>query len=159
MRRLATVGAGALIAAAFYLLLIDTVAPRELFAMCGVVLVAAVAFESSRELGFVEASFRVQWLRYTWRALLRIPVDVLILCLEVVLRLAHRRSAGGVFRAVPFRSGAHAADHGRAALAELVGSLAPNTIVLGVDHESGLVLVHQLQRDGGRDRLDVLRLG
>jgi hypothetical protein len=40
-----------------------------------------------------------------------------------------------------------------------LGSLAPNTIVIGIDDERDLMLVHQLRRDGGRDELDVLELG
>jgi hypothetical protein len=44
-------------------------------------------------------------------------------------------------------------------LTEIVGSLAPNTIVIGVDADSGLLLVHQLRRNGDRDDIDVLELG
>jgi Na+/H+ ion antiporter subunit len=159
MRRVASFGVGAIIAGAFYLLLIDTVDVAELCAMCGVVLLAAFAFARSRELGFPEASFRARWLRHAWRALLRIPIDIAIVCREAVTVPALRRPAAGEFRTVSFRGGGQAADHGRAALAELLGSLAPNTIVVGVDQERGLLLVHQLRRHGGRERLDLLRLG
>jgi hypothetical protein len=48
---------------------------------------------------------------------------------------------------------------GRRALAETVGSVAPNTIVIGIDDERGLLLVHQLRRHGGPEDLDVTRLG
>ena len=48
---------------------------------------------------------------------------------------------------------------GRRALAESLGSLAPNTIVIGVDPERKLLLVHQLHARADRDELDVLRLG
>lgn len=44
-------------------------------------------------------------------------------------------------------------------MAESLGSFAPNTIVLGIDPERGLILVHQLHPQGGRDELDVLELG
>ncbi|MCW3018653.1 MAG: hypothetical protein JWN10_961, partial [Solirubrobacterales bacterium] len=50
-----------------------------------------------------------------------------------------------------------ARDAGRRALAESFGSLAPNTIVIGVDPERDLLLVHQLRGGGGR--VDVLELG
>ena len=36
---------------------------------------------------------------------------------------------------------------------------APNTIVIGIDGERDLLLVHQLHRSGGREQLDVLELG
>jgi len=159
MRRLAHASIGLLIAGAFYLLLIDTVSTPELYAMCGVVLVAGVAFECSRELGFTEATFRLRWLRFAWRAVLQIPLDIVLVGREAAAQFARRKPSRGEFRVVPFRGGEDADDHGRAALTELLGSLAPNTIVLGVDQQRGLVLVHQLRRNGGRRRLDVLRLG
>jgi hypothetical protein len=40
-----------------------------------------------------------------------------------------------------------------------MGSLSPNTIVVGVDTERGLVLVHQLQRQGDAEQIDPLGLG
>ena len=52
----------------------------------------------------------------------------------------------GQFRAVPFKAGTSESDRGRYALTEIVGSLAPNTIVIGVDVDSDLLLVHQLRR-------------
>ena len=61
---------------------------------------------------------------------------------------------------MPFRAGGDGSrDVGRRALAEGLGSLAPNTIVIGVDDERDLLLVHQLHRSGGREELDVLELG
>jgi hypothetical protein len=70
------------------------------------------------------------------------------------------REAHGSLRAVPFRAGGDdSSDAGRRALAEGLGSLAPNTIVIGVDGERDLLLVHQLHRRGGREQLDVLELG
>jgi hypothetical protein len=65
----------------------------------------------------------------------------------------------GQFRAIPFKTGAGEDDRGRVALTELVGSLAPNTIVIGADAETELLLVHQLRRNGGREEIDVLGLG
>jgi hypothetical protein len=48
---------------------------------------------------------------------------------------------------------------GRSALAESLGSFAPNTIVIGVDPERELILGHQLRRTGGDEAIDVLGLG
>jgi hypothetical protein len=50
-------------------------------------------------------------------------------------------------------------DTGRRALTEAFGSVAPNTVVVGVDAERGLLLVHQLRPQGEPEDLDVLRLG
>jgi len=159
MRRAASAAVGLVIAGGFYLLLIDTVSLPELYAMCGVLVLAAVAYESSRELGFTEATIRARWLRYAWRALLRIGLDMVVVCMDAIAQVAQRSPARGEFRAVPFQGGDGTADHGGAALAELWGSLAPNTIVIGVDSDRGLLIVHQLRRRGGREQLDILRLG
>lgn len=48
---------------------------------------------------------------------------------------------------------------GKRALAESLGSFAPNTIVIGVDAERELLLGHQLRRSGGDDSIDVMKLG
>jgi hypothetical protein len=61
---------------------------------------------------------------------------------------------------VPFRCGPeHDVEVGRRALAESLGSFAPNTIIVGVDVERELILGHQLHRKGGAEAIDVLRLG
>jgi hypothetical protein len=60
---------------------------------------------------------------------------------------------------VPFRGGEDAHALGRSALTESLGSFTPNTIVIGIDAERDLLLVHQLRHHGERDELDVLRLG
>jgi hypothetical protein len=44
-------------------------------------------------------------------------------------------------------------------MSEAFGSLAPNTVVLGIDTERELLLVHQLRRNGRPEDLDVLRVG
>ncbi len=159
MRRIRIGVVGLLLGGTFYLLLIDTTSVPELYVLGGVALVAAVAFESSREAGFTEARFRARWLRLFWRPVVRVPVDIVLVCREALAQLVHRRAARGQFRAVRFAGGDSETDHGRRALTELLGSLAPNTIVIGIDPERGLLLVHQLRRDGDRDELDVLRLG
>lgn len=50
-------------------------------------------------------------------------------------------------------------DSGRCGLAESFGSLAPNTIIVGVDRERELILAHQLRRSGGREAINLLELG
>jgi hypothetical protein len=44
-------------------------------------------------------------------------------------------------------------------VAETLGSVAPNTIIVGVDAERGLILTHQLRRHGPPEDLDVTRMG
>jgi multisubunit Na+/H+ antiporter MnhE subunit len=159
MRRLTRAALALALAAAFYLLLIDTVSPPELYVGAGVALLAATAFEISREHGFTEAAIRPAWLLRAWRPVVRVPVHIAVVTREAIAQLASRKRRRGQFRAIPFNGGAGAYDVGRRALTESLGSFAPNTIVLGVDPDRNLLLVHQLHREGGREELDALGLG
>jgi hypothetical protein len=151
---------GAVLGGAFYLLLIDTTSLPELYVLAGVALACGVAFAVGREHEFVEARISLSWLVRVRRLALRIPADVGVVCWEALVQLAAPRPARGVFRAAAFGAvKAEPADTGRRALVESLGSVAPNTIVVGVDAERGLLLVHQLRRQGDPGQLDVLGLG
>jgi hypothetical protein len=159
MRRGLAVLIGVGLATGFYLVLIDTVSLPELYAMAGIVLLAGLAFMASVEQGFVEAAVRPRWLLAAWRPVVSVPGQVVLVAREALAQLVHRRAARGAFRAIAFTAGEEPDDVGRRALSEILGSLAPNTIVIGVDTERQLLLVHQLHRTGGPEDLDVLRLG
>jgi hypothetical protein len=159
MRRIALTSAGFAFAGAFYLLLVDTTSLPEIYVLIGVALLAALAFEASREQGFPEARFSPRSLKRGWRAVARVAPDTVLLSGAAIAQLRHRKRERGQFRAIPFKAGTSEHDRGRFALTEIVGSLAPNTIVIGVDAESAVLLVHQLRRNGGRDDIDVLELG
>jgi hypothetical protein len=137
MRRAAVVAVGFVLAAAFYLLLIDTTDSPELYAMIGVVLLAGGAFAVSVR---VEAPrFDARSLLRGWGALCRIPVDVVVVSREAFAQLlAPRQRARGHFRTVPFDGGP-----GDVAAEEYFGSLAPNQVVLDVDGDK--LLVHELR--------------
>jgi multisubunit Na+/H+ antiporter MnhE subunit len=154
---------GVLLGGGFYLLLIDTVQSPELYAGAGATLIAALAFEASREQGFAEAALPARGLARAWRVLIRLPVDIGLVAVAAITQLFRSgsgRGSRGQFRAVRFDAGgAEETDAGRRALAEALGSLTPNTIVVGVDPDSRLILVHQLERRGGREQLDPLELG
>ncbi len=161
MRRLGLALIGFALGASFYLLLIDTPNVVEVYVLAGVAVLAAAMFVISREQAFTEATFRPQWLARSWRIALSVPVHIWFLCSEAVAQLLRRKRTRGAFRAVPFNAGSDEVprDAGRRAVAEALGSLAPNTIVIGVDSDRDLLLVHQLRRQGGREQLDVLGLG
>ena len=160
-RRLARFAVGFALAAAFYLLLIDTTSLPELYAGAAIALLGAAGFATAHEQQRSEPSFRGAWLLRAWWALARVPGDCVRLAEELAAQLLTRRRERGVLRAVPFRHGGQdsSVDIGRRAATELLGSLAPNTIVIGVDPGTDLLLVHQLRRSGGRDQIDVLGLG
>jgi hypothetical protein len=153
-------GLGLVLGGSFYLLLVDTPSSPELYVLAAVAIASGVAFLISREEGFVEARVKPWWLLGAWRVALRIGPDIALLCREAVVQLFRPRAARGDFRAVPFgATGDTPQDTGRRALTEWVGSMAPNTIVVGVDDQRGLLLVHQLHRRGEPEDVDPMGLG
>ncbi len=151
---------GGVLGGAFYLLLIDTTSLPELYVLAGVALTCGVAFAVGREREFVEARIAPSWLLRAGHLLWRIPRDIATLCLEALRQLAAPRPARGCFRAARFTAtGATPHEAGRRALVESLGSVSPNTIIVGVDDERDLLLVHQLRREGPPERLDPLGLG
>ena len=151
---------GVLIGGGFYFLLIDTASLPELYLMAGVAVGCAVAFVLAREQGFAESAIRPWWLLNGWRVLMKIPLDIGLLCWEAVVQVVAPRQLRGTFRATAFDATAETTtDTGRRALSEWMGSLSPNTIVVGVDPERGLLLVHQLRRQGDSEQIDPMGLG
>ncbi|HEY6399350.1 MAG TPA: hypothetical protein VIX82_18040 [Solirubrobacteraceae bacterium] len=159
MRRVASTAVAGVMAGGFYLLLIDTTDLPELYGLSGVAVVSGAAYHVSRRQHLGDASIAPVWLVRTWRPVSRVPSQILVVCIEAFSQLLRPRARRGEFRAVPFRGGDGERDVGRRALAEAFGSLAPNTIIIGVDSERNLLLVHQLRRAGGHEELDVLGLG
>ena len=157
--RLALGLVGFALAGAFYLLLVDTTSLPELYVLAGVGLLGGLAFEASREEGFPEARFSAAWFKRAWRAFARVPLDAGLVCVEAVAQLFSYPRARGSFRAIPFKGGDSQDDRGRFALTDILGSLAPNTIVIGIDPDRNLLLVHQLRPRGGRDDIDMLEIG
>jgi hypothetical protein len=161
LRRVAAWSAAWVFAGALYLLLIDTTSLPELIVGAGAATIAATGFELAREQQTAGGiTMRARWLLTMHRPLLKVPSDVAIVSLMALRQLIRPRSVNGTFRAVPFRCGSEEdIEVGRRALAESLGSFAPNTIIVGVDVERELILGHQLRPGGGVEAIDVLRLG
>jgi hypothetical protein len=159
MRKLISTALALLLAAAFYLLLIDNTDHPELFVLCGVAVLAAAAYFVSRREDLGEASIDPRWLTRAWRPVSRVPAHIFMVVREALAQIVAPKARRGTFRAVAFKSGDGDREAGRRTLAEAFGSLAPNSIVVGVDRERDLLLVHQLRRTGGREELDVMDLG
>lgn len=158
MRRLAMAVFGVALGAGFYLLLVDTVAFPEAWVMLVVALVAGLAFTLSSDQGETQ-SIKPRWLLRSWRVLAGLPLHIALVCRDALVQPFTGTKTRGEFRVVPFRGGERPSDRGRRALTESLGSVAPNTIVIGIDSDRELLLVHQLHRHGDRDDLDVLGLG
>jgi hypothetical protein len=160
IRSLAGLLLGVLLATAFYMVLIDTVDLPEVYAAIGAVLLAGAGYEAARRQGLAEARVSPRSVARGWRVIVSIPRQIAWVSWQALAQLVAPRQTRGMLRAVPFRAGGEGSvDVGRRALAEGLGSLAPNTIVIGIDAEHDLLLVHQLHRSGGREQLDVLELG
>jgi hypothetical protein len=145
-------------AAALYLLLIDITDLPELIVGAGAAALAATGFELARDPRQPEA-IRLRWLGRLYRPLIKVPSDVAAVSVVALAQLVRRRPAVGAFRVARFEAGEGAAhEFTRHALAESLGSFAPNTIVVGVDGERELVLVHQLHPAGDAEAVDVLGL-
>jgi hypothetical protein len=159
--------AGFSFAGGIYLLLIDTTSLPELYTGAAITLLAVLAIAAAREQGFAEASIAARWLLRAWRPVARVPLDVALVSLAALAQLVRPSRRRGRFVAIPFAteeaagSGerAHARNTGRRALAEMLGSLAPNTIVLGVDTSRRLILAHQLSPRVERASIDPMDLG
>lgn len=154
-------GAAFVFAGAFYLLLIDTTSSPELYAGLAATILAAAVTEAARRNGLAGVVPRAGWVARGWRAVAQVPQEIAVVSAEALAQVASPRPVRGVMRAVPFRYGGRddPRDMARRALTEAIASLPPNTIVLGIDEEHDLLLVHQLRRRGGREALDVLDLG
>jgi multisubunit Na+/H+ antiporter MnhE subunit len=140
----------------FYLLLIDTTSLPELYAGAAATALGAACWQAVRRSGEIRMSPRVPWLLRSFAVVAKIPADTARVSFAAVDQLVRPRKRRGVLRAVPFPDvSPDAHGEARRALAEALGSLTPNTIVIGVDQERGLLLAHQLRRTGEPRSLDV----
>ena len=127
--------------AALYLLLVDTVVLPELVTGAVIAAIGASGATLVRSERRVVMRPRASWLVALWRPLASYPRDLWTL----TLALARREAARGRLYALPFARGTDdARSAARRVLGPTAGSFAPNTFVVGLDAERGLLLVHQL---------------
>jgi hypothetical protein len=139
---------------AVYLALVDTRQYPELVLGSVVAAVGATAALAIRAARPLRASFDPALLRLVPAAAWSLVADSALVIGFLARRVAGRRRRGR-FRTARFRAGGDGpTDVTRRALTESLGSLGSNTIVIGIDRERDLVLVHQLvERDGDLDPL------
>jgi multisubunit Na+/H+ antiporter MnhE subunit len=150
-----------LVAAAVWMVLVDTTYLPELLTGVVAAAIAASGSEFVREQRIAQVRPSARWLLPVWRPILRVPVDIALLTGVVLRQLVRRDREVGGLRAIPFSAvGEDPGDQARRALAEGVGSFAPNTVVIGIDAERKLLIAHQLvhTKDAHRS-LDPLELG
>jgi hypothetical protein len=141
------------ILAALYLLIDDSVLAPELAAgalAAAVGATGAVLVHRERQ---VLLRGDVRWLRAVWRPLAGLAGDLWPLARVLVERGLLRRGGSGVRFEVPFDATTDGPeDTARRALTEALGSLAPNTIVVRIDTDRGVVVAHQLLPTDDRAR-------
>jgi multisubunit Na+/H+ antiporter MnhE subunit len=132
-----------------WLAFVDTLAPAEVALGLVAAAIAATAADLVRSQDLVRFRMEPRWLR----GLSRLPWQALRDCwlLTVVLwRHCAGHPARGVFRVVPFPSEADdARSAARRALVTALVSVAPNTLVVGVEGSEGELLIHQLVPEPG----------
>ncbi len=102
---------------------------------------------------------RARWALRLWRPLAQLGPDLRLLGSVLLGALRGGERVPGALRAVRFElAGGPGEVSARCALATVAGSFAPNTIVLDVEQEAQLILVHQLV-PGDRASVDPLGLG
>jgi len=122
-----------------WLLLVGTIAHTELIAGLFAAAIGATAAEIVRSQGLLRYRVEWRWLRRTPAQVARVIPEFFL----VLTTLIHPRR--GAFRTLEFPTGGErAVDRGRRAWAGLAASLAPNRVVVDVDEDTGLVLVHDL---------------
>ncbi|HEX4718694.1 MAG TPA: Na+/H+ antiporter subunit E [Thermoleophilaceae bacterium] len=144
---------------ALWMVLADSVRIAEIIVGIGVAALAATGFEVVRRQRLAEQYIPLRPLVGVWRVLLRAVPDVWRLTRAAFSQVAQREPARGRVIAMEFgHGGADPEQRGVRAIEVGLGSIAPNTIVIGVDRETGVLLVHQLEPTRGPSDLDPLQL-
>jgi multisubunit Na+/H+ antiporter MnhE subunit len=127
-----------------WLAFVDTLAWQEVAAGVVAAAIAATAAELVRSQGLVRFHLDPRWLRDLPRLPWQVVRDTWLLA-AALWRHGTGRPVTGGFRVVPFPSEADDdRSAARRALVTALCSVAPNTVVVGVEGAEGELLVHQL---------------
>jgi len=129
---------------AFWVILDDSVATDDLLAGAGAAALGAFVAELAAHQTGTRFRMRAAWLVPA----LRLPGEVVrdtVIVMAALVRLARGQEPASGFRELLVRPGPDTAE-GATRRALLIGgrSLAPNTFVLGIDHDREVMVVHQL---------------
>ena len=127
--------------AALYLVIDDSVLGPELAVGAVAAAVGATGATLVHRQRQVLLRGDVRWLRALWR-----PLAGLVTDLWPLVRALPGRGGTGAFVEVPFAATSGGPrDTARRAATEALGTLAPNTIVVRIDSERGVLVAHQLR--------------
>jgi multisubunit Na+/H+ antiporter MnhE subunit len=132
--------------AALYALLADNPAEPELYTGAGAAAIGATGAVLVRFQRPTLLRPRLRWLRGAWRPVAGLVTDLGPLVLALVETGLLRRPGRSGFVEIPFAVvGDDPEETAYRALTEAFGSLAPNTVVVHVDTDRGVLLAHQLR--------------
>jgi multisubunit Na+/H+ antiporter MnhE subunit len=148
-----------LASAALWMLLADSVRLAELVAGAAVAALGATACEMVRRQRVAAQALRPDLSLRIWRVVVRAVPDIGRLTRAALAQLIRPKPVRGRVLAMAF---GHTEDdpdaRGLRAAAIGLGSIAPNTVVIGIDPDAGLLLVHQLEPTRRPSDLDPLQL-
>jgi multisubunit Na+/H+ antiporter MnhE subunit len=129
----------------------DSIGLAELGGGAGAAALAALLTEAALHQAGTRITVRVRWLAAAWRLPGQALGDTVLVFRALARQLVRGEPPPSGFRELPVRAG----GQGREAVTRrvlLVGasSLAPNTVVLDIDQERDVMVVHQLVANEGR---------
>jgi multisubunit Na+/H+ antiporter MnhE subunit len=131
--------------AALWLALVDTVLVPELVAGAVSAAIAATGAVIVREQRRLLLRPKAAWIRSAGRPLRRTVTDLGPLARALWRRGIRRRDEHGAMAEVPYAAVGDTPDAAtHRAFTQALGSLGPNTLVVGVDRDRRVLLVHQL---------------
>ncbi len=128
-----------------YLLLTGKPTWEEASAGLAAAAIATVGAVVAARAAALEFQPRLRWLVRLGRPFLQMLLDCCLVLGALWPRLVQGKNVEGVFSTIPFDPGGDDPQQAaRRALITVGITLAPNTYVIGMDRQQGLILVHQL---------------
>src|SRR4051794_2819566 len=129
--------------AALWLALVDTVVVPELVVGAFAAAAAATGAVLVRRHRLVLLRPRAAWVRHAARPLARTVTDLAPLARALWRRAIRRRDVRGRLVELPYTAVGHdPVEAAHRVFTQALGSLGPNTVVVGIDHERRTLLVH-----------------
>ena len=131
----------------------DNIGLAELVAGAGAAALAALLTEVALHQAGTRIAVRARWLATAYRLPGQVLGDTVLVFRVLGRQLVRGEAPDSGFRELPVRAGGQSsADLTRRVLLVGASSLAPNTVVFGIDEDRDVMVVHQLVPDEGRAR-------
>jgi multisubunit Na+/H+ antiporter MnhE subunit len=129
----------------------DSIGLAEVGAGAAVAALAALLTEAALNQAGARITVRLRWLAAAYRLPGQVLGDTVLVFRALARQLIRREPPASGFRELPVRAGGDSgADVTRRVLLIGASSLAPNTVVLGIDTDRDVMIVHQLVVNKGR---------